>query len=497
MSGDFTDAFQACLQALEDGSDLERVLARFPQFERELKSLLEIAKLLRETASERVPRGAHLRSRTAMLRKVNSARSPRQHHGVLRWFSGAVGVAVAALSLILVSGFGLAMASAQALPGDDLYPIKRAAESIQLSFTPSNAGRVSLSIFHSQRRLSEIRQMIAEGRSLEVVFEASLTAQEGNLWSFEDIPVIVTQSTDLEDGLHVGDLMVVSGRTTPGGWVLAHKIEAAEYRFEGVLQKIAPTTWTVAERSFLVVESTQVEQGLTEGDRVRVHVHREQGLDVALRIQLMSPSATPQPTLEAPQPWPTAQPTAKPTAVASEEPDEEEETAGLEEFDLLGVLQEKSAQRWKVDGTWIYLTDETDIEGQIVVGSVIRVKGRIGPAGDRIAEEIRLNEPPDTEEAEPTPDEDPDPTETEEADSTETEEPDSNETEEPEEIEFEGVVHSITGNTWLIGDKTVLVNEDTRFKGDPETGDTVEVRAEPAADGTLYAERIEVEKKGN
>ncbi|MDW8326129.1 MAG: DUF5666 domain-containing protein [Anaerolineales bacterium] len=67
---------------------------------------------------------------------------------------------------------------------------------------------------------------------------------------------------------------------------------------------------------------------------------------------------------------------------------------------------------------------------------------------------------------------------------------DDTETPEPEEIEFEGVVES-TGGVWVIGGQTVVVNAQTEFRNNPQTGDWVRVKAWRLTDGTLVARRIE------
>lgn len=63
-------------------------------------------------------------------------------------------------------------------------------------------------------------------------------------------------------------------------------------------------------------------------------------------------------------------------------------------------------------------------------------------------------------------------------------------TPEPEETEFEGVVES-TGGVWVIGGQAVVVNAQTEFRGNPQLGDQVEVKAWRFTDGTLVARRIE------
>jgi type VI secretion system secreted protein VgrG len=64
------------------------------------------------------------------------------------------------------------------------------------------------------------------------------------------------------------------------------------------------------------------------------------------------------------------------------------------------------------------------------------------------------------------------------------------------EIEFFGMVESIAGSVWRIGGQTVMVNTSTELRGNPQVGQTVEVRAIRLANGSLIARRIEVKSSG-
>jgi hypothetical protein len=57
----------------------------------------------------------------------------------------------------------------------------------------------------------------------------------------------------------------------------------------------------------------------------------------------------------------------------------------------------------------------------------------------------------------------------------------------PTIVTFRGVVKTIDTNSWTIGDKTVVVNSDTKISGGPKVGDTVEVVAKSDAAGILTA----------
>jgi hypothetical protein len=90
----------------------------------------------------------------------------------LRRFTQRVGrhavAAVVAVST-MAGGTGVAAASTDALPGEMLYPVKRAVEQVMLTaaWTPSAEARVQTRL--AARRLAEVERLLAGGLSLELV----------------------------------------------------------------------------------------------------------------------------------------------------------------------------------------------------------------------------------------------------------------------------------------------------------------------------------------
>lgn len=74
----------------------------------------------------------------------------------------------AALSAGLL-GAGVLAASAQTLPGDPLYQVKRGAEEVQLTLTLDPAANARLRLDLANRRLSEARRLSAAGRITEAL----------------------------------------------------------------------------------------------------------------------------------------------------------------------------------------------------------------------------------------------------------------------------------------------------------------------------------------
>jgi hypothetical protein len=93
-----------------------------------------------------------------------SAASPRKGLGPTRLLRVSAFVGVLLMALLFTS-FGLIPASASALPGDGLYPVKRGLEAARLALTFDAPGKEALMIDFSTQRFNEIVALSDAGRT--------------------------------------------------------------------------------------------------------------------------------------------------------------------------------------------------------------------------------------------------------------------------------------------------------------------------------------------
>ena len=88
-----------------------------------------------------------------------------------RWGQLRTAALVSLLTVVVMigSGLGASSVSAQALPGDPLYPVKRGFEEVSLTFSFSTAGDVHLLADFADRRLAEVEELVAQGRGSDVL----------------------------------------------------------------------------------------------------------------------------------------------------------------------------------------------------------------------------------------------------------------------------------------------------------------------------------------
>ena len=130
------------------------------------------------------------------------------------------------VAILFASGTGLVRAASTTLPGDNLYPVKRTWEDVLLLFTFNLQQREALEIEHENKRLEELNELFAEGRSEKVDFAGLVTLQNGDQWLVAGFPVVISAQTEMPDQqVAVGSAVRVIGVTGGDGIVLAERVK--------------------------------------------------------------------------------------------------------------------------------------------------------------------------------------------------------------------------------------------------------------------------------
>jgi len=176
------------------------------------------------------------------------------------------------------------------------------------------------------------------------------------LWEVNGQTVAVTDLTDVEEGIDVGDLVRIDGVILEDGSLQAEKIRLipdeneVPFEFTGVVQAIADQNWLISDIPVALDENTVLDEGLSVGDRVRV-----QGLILEDDTWLA-------------------------TSI----------TRFFDEnsaFEFVGTLD--SMDPWMVAGISFEVREWTAIDDGVAVGDLVRVAGQILPDGTWLASEVR------------------------------------------------------------------------------------------------------------
>lgn len=322
------DALEFCLQEMERGADLDSVLARFPEHADELRPILKTAAKARSMVSAEPPPDVVRRSRAkvmqraAELREATAAPSRR----AIPVFS-RLAISFALTALFLASGAGLVNASASALPGENLYPVKRGWESIRLFFIFDPQLRNMLEDEYENERLHEVNELLAEGRH-EVIQFAGVYMQVNGIDYVSGLKVILPEGVQAPAN---GSAVIVTGRTNAQGFIELSGVE-------------------------ILPEGSVVPLGSP------IEMEREDGSE-------------------------SDEESASDGGSGSGSGGEAGSSSQPEEYELSGILQVISEGSLLVNGMPIVL-DQTKVEGQLCVGMEVEVIGYYADDGSFIALEI-------------------------------------------------------------------------------------------------------------
>lgn len=168
MDKGFEDILDACLDRITlKGESIEQCLESHPERAAELEPLLRAALSVREMSSIE-PRPEFRQATKARLLSALAAKEEKRErsrlplwHWQRRW-----AVAAAVILALFLAGGGTVMASSDSLPGDVLYPVKRASEKVQAFFTFGDDAKANLHMKFAERRVKEIESLAEKGRDI-------------------------------------------------------------------------------------------------------------------------------------------------------------------------------------------------------------------------------------------------------------------------------------------------------------------------------------------
>jgi uncharacterized membrane protein YgcG len=223
-----SEILEVCLNEIGNGVEVDSVLLRYPEYADELRPILEASLKANEIAVPVPPADVVLRNRAKLLQHAAQMREAKVRSSRRMWsvpLRRAL-VTLAVIGILFISSTRLVSAASTSVPGDNLYPVKRTWEDVLILFTFNTQSRAALEVEHENERLTELSEVFAQGRSVEVDFSGLVTRQNGNVWLVSGIPVAVSTQTELPaQPIAVGDAIHVEGATQQDGAVLAREIK--------------------------------------------------------------------------------------------------------------------------------------------------------------------------------------------------------------------------------------------------------------------------------
>ncbi len=250
-------------------------------------------------------------------------------------------------------------------------------------------------------------------------------------WVLNGHEIIINTETKIEETPSVGLRARVEGKPQPDGRILAESIKVLEsprepdkapkedrrppdrtptssgdtskkqddIRIKGTIEEIGIDRWRVDGQTVVVSSETVVEDVPKVGANVQIEgVRQENGTVLAIRVKVLRKSGD-QNKKTSPTPTPvststlTPTPSPEPTATLTPKPGPTP-TPVLVTVQLEGVLGQVQGLEWHVGGEVVVLSAETKIDGTLVAGSRVRIKGLRREDRTILATEVQILDTP-------------------------------------------------------------------------------------------------------
>ena len=300
------DTLEICLQEIEKGRDVETILSQYPDLADELRPILVTAIKARSMSAPLPSTDAERRGRARVMQRAAQLReskvAPRQR--VIPVFQ-RLAMSFALLLVFMLSGSGILSASASALPGESLYPVKRGWEGVRLFFIFDREARELLANEFENERLHEVNELLSEGRH-ETIQVAGVFMQVNGKTYISGLQVVLPANVQMPEN---GAAVVVTGRTNAQGFIevtslellpagsvvpagapieveselepeakptssaesagVAQPTQPAYYEFQGTLQSMSNVTLLVSDMT-VYLDNSQIKDQLCVGMTVEV-----------------------------------------------------------------------------------------------------------------------------------------------------------------------------------------------------------------------------------
>ena len=163
-----------CLRQIQSGeATIEECLAEYPSYAEVLEPRLRVAAVTRAQLAPTGPSQAFATHSPTKVMNLAKARRRASAPNIRRrphWsFQPAFRLAGVFLAvMLLVGSVGVAYASGDALPGDNLYGVKRGLERAALVVSLSAAGDADLLLEQANRRIAEVEELVQRGRGGDI-----------------------------------------------------------------------------------------------------------------------------------------------------------------------------------------------------------------------------------------------------------------------------------------------------------------------------------------
>lgn len=371
MREDIYTILENCLTMLDQGSDLEACLARYPEYASELRPLLMASMDAESLSVKEMPVDVVRRSKSkvlnfaAELREQKSKKMPFFLLPQKRIFRFSLAALITLLMLVGVGGTSLVRASTASLPGDQFYPVKLTWENLLLKFAASQNEREALEDRFERERVEEVEELFSSSRSEKVKFFGQVDGIFPGELSVSGIAVLITPETRVEGVITMNAWVGVEGETTSEGMVIAEKIKVEIQRSdeEGI--------------------TDQDNEEKTSGEDFSGHDNGNSGENLTETTKSQDEKeSTPEHGDE------------ESDNSGNSGSDNDQPTSRENDFEIEGVVSSYNGSSISVGDRSIFIIPATELRGSPVQGSRVSIRGYVNEEGVLIALRIDVKSNP-------------------------------------------------------------------------------------------------------
>ena len=247
---------------------------------------------------------------------------------------------------------------------------------------------------------------------------------------YGEVILIVNEATEIDPSVAVGDF--VKAKYNVDREAAEIELDPKEITFKGRITGFSEASLELDDITFVLNTDTEINGTLVVGAAAKVEALPLQGTFLALEIN-----------------------------VTNEREKKEREKQGPERFEIIGAITALSSTELKVGGLTVVITPDTAVDGTLALNARVELEATLVD-GAILAQKITVKGNQDQKKERTKSD-----------------------------IEFRGVVDSLSDTELVVDWLTVLLTPDTKIDGTISTGSKVEVKA-IRSEGTLVAVNVEV-----
>ena len=187
---EFENILDGCLESVMRGASIDECLELYPDHADELRPLLVTAAGAKRAVDIKPRR--EFRDRAGYefqkaIREVETAPAVRRE-SIFQTLLKPAWATMILIVIVLAAGSGTVYAANSSLPGEPLYAVKTATESVRMAFAFSEEAKADLYVRLADRRVSEIVKMAEKGNAKEV--ENTTDKLEDHLLAMSNLKIV-------------------------------------------------------------------------------------------------------------------------------------------------------------------------------------------------------------------------------------------------------------------------------------------------------------------